>query len=90
MTIYLFIVLLSFSCYGRKKQVLVSSAPHLGFYQSGDDGFKGLMSVAGQDSLKVLRAMLQRLGHSHVQVVVCLLCSQILLEGKLSVYDVSQ
>lgn len=42
------------------------------------DGLQGLQPVALHDALKVLRAVLQRLGHRDVQVVVRLLRRQVL------------
>ena len=51
---------------------------HLGLHQPVDDGLQRLGAVAGQHALKVLRAVLQGLGHRHVQVVVVLLRCQVL------------
>ena len=61
---------------------------HLSLYQSVDNGLQRLMPVAGQYSLKVLRAVLQGFGHCHIQVVVCFFCCQILFNDKSFTYDV--
>lgn len=55
---------------------------HLGLHEPVDDGLQGLVPVARQHPFKVLRAMLQGLGHRHVQVVVRLLGRQVLRERK--------
>lgn len=50
----------------------------LGLHQSVDDGLQGLVPIAGQHPFKVLRAVLQGFGDCHIQVVVRLLCCQVL------------
>jgi len=67
----------------------MTSASHLSLHQSVDNGLQGLMPVAGQHSLKVLRAVLQCFGHCNIQVVVVLLCCQVLCKDKPSMYNVS-
>lgn len=62
----------------------MSCASHLCLHQSVDDGLQALVSVARQHSLKVLRAVLQGFGHRHVQIIVRLLCCQILCEHRAS------
>lgn len=51
---------------------------HLGLHEPVDDGLECLVPIAGQHPLKVLRAVLQGFSHRHIQVVVRLLCGQVL------------
>ena len=54
------------------------SDTHLGLDYPVHDGFHCFQSVALHHALKVLGAVSEGLGHRHVQVVVGLLCCQVL------------
>lgn len=51
---------------------------YLGLHDPVHDGIQCLQLVALHDSFKVLGPMSERLGHRQVQVVVGLLCRQVL------------
>ena len=55
---------------------------YLSLHDAVHDGLQGLQLVALHDSLKVLGAVLQRLGHRDVQVVVRFLRRQVLQNGQ--------